>query len=77
MYNIPGQVINFITNAMGNWSVELIAEGQILAEVKIQRGFIQEVLLSANSIRYSNDTTKLHRKRTGSNKFSKSQEKIN
>ena len=35
MYKISNQIINFIMNAMENWRVELIAEDQNIAEVKM------------------------------------------
>ena len=33
--------MNLISNVMENWNVELIARGQTLAEVKIQRGILK------------------------------------
>ena len=38
LYEVSDKIIDFLTNAMKNWRVETIAEGQTLAEVKIQRG---------------------------------------
>ena len=45
MYKIPDQIVQFIKKTMQTW-VELIAEGQNLAEVKIQRGIFQGDALS-------------------------------
>ena len=41
-YQISVEFINFITNVMEYWSVELIAGGQTQVEVKIHRGIFQE-----------------------------------
>ena len=53
MFKISEKVINLITN------VELAAEGQILEEVKSQRGISQRLSL-AIAICYSNDDTVLY-----------------
>ena len=41
MYKIPDQVVEFIQKTMQKWREELIAGGQGLADVKIQRGIFQ------------------------------------
>ena len=46
MYKIFDKIINFIMNAMENWRMKLIAVGQTLAEVGIQRDIFQEDSLS-------------------------------
>ena len=61
-----------------NWKVELTAEGQTLAEVKIQRGIFQEDALSPLLFLVAMmPLNYLLRKCTGGNKFTKAQEKIN
>ena len=69
--------------AMKNWKVELAAGGEILSEVKIQRGIFQKDLLLLLHF-FLNffflpkiQLYYIFRKCTGSYKFSKSQEKIN
>ena len=37
MYKIFDKIINFIIDAMENWKVDFMADGQTQAEVKIQR----------------------------------------
>ena len=46
MCKISHEVINFIDKTMKTWRVELTAEGRILAEAKIQRGFFEGDALS-------------------------------
>ena len=41
MYKISDKVINFITEAMKNWKVELTAGGKTLAKVKIKSSIFQ------------------------------------
>ena len=47
IYKISDEVINFITEAMKNWKMELTAEGKTLAEGKIQRGIFHGDALSS------------------------------
>ena len=37
MYKISDKIINFISNDLKNWKVELTVKGKTLAEVKIQK----------------------------------------
>ena len=63
---------------MKNWKVELAKVGKTIAEVKIQRGSFQGDALSL--LQFEITTMPLNyvlRKCTESNKFIKSQEKIN
>ena len=46
IYQIPDQIVQFIENTMQTWRVELIAGGQSLVEVKMQRGIFQGDALS-------------------------------
>ena len=46
MYEIPGEIINFIEKTMKTWRVELTEGGRSLAEAKIQRGIFQGDALS-------------------------------
>ena len=46
MYKTPDQVEQFIEKTMQTWRVGCIAGGQSLAEIKIQRGIMQEYALS-------------------------------
>ena len=45
MYKISDHTQNFISHTLKNWKVELIAEGQTIAEVKIQRGIFKRFSL--------------------------------
>ena len=60
---------------MKKWIVVLRAEGQTLAEEKIQ-SHLPGRLTFATIIFYSNDAAQVHRKCTGGYKFTKSQERI-
>ena len=48
LYKISGKVTSFVTKAMENWKVKLIARGQTLSEVKVQRSIFQRDSLSPN-----------------------------
>ena len=78
MYKIPDQVEQFIEKNMETWGVELTTGGQILAEVKIQRGIFQGDVLSpflyVIAMMPLNHTLRIC---TAGYKLSKSQEKIN
>ena len=41
------QCLKFITDAMKDWKIDLVAEGKTLAEVKIQTGMFNEEELSS------------------------------
>ena len=71
--------MNLIFNAMENWRVELTADGQIVANVKIQSAIFQRHSLSVDP--WSNDVTQLRileiYSKVGSTNFKRSQENVN
>ena len=72
--NIPDIVINYVEN----WKVELAAEGQTLAEVKIKRGIFRGDSLSPQVfVTAMMPLSYVFRKYTGNYKSIKLQEKIN
>ena len=73
MYKISNKVINFITETMKNWRVELIAEGKTLTSVEIISGDALSPLLFVKSMVPSNN---ILWKCTGGNNFTTSQETI-
>ena len=78
MYNISGEVINFIEKAMETWNVKLTAGEKILAEAMIQRGiFLGDTLSPLLFVIGMMPLNHILRKCTGKNKLTKSQEKIN
>ena len=78
MYKISDKIINFITEVMKTWKVELIAGGKTLTEVEIKRGIFQGGVLSQLLfIIAMMPLNYILRKFTGSYKFTKLQEKIN
>ena len=77
-YKILDEVINIIEKTMKTWRVELTAEGESLADSKIQRCIFQGVALSLLLfIVAMTPHNHILGKRTGGYKVCKSQEKIN
>ena len=78
MYKISEKFIKFITEAMKNWWWELTAGRKALAENRILKRIIQEDALSTlQFVIAMMPLSHILRKRTGGNKFIKSQEQIN
>ena len=60
MYQISGEVINFMENTMKNYRVELTAGEKSFIEAKFQRGIFLEDALSSLLFEKRDDATPAH-----------------